>query len=71
MILKRRNEQVYCCGQLGNDLKNIEQLALGGLKVQGKDVETARKVVSEALALQEAGVFAIVFKERVNSAFPK
>jgi 3-methyl-2-oxobutanoate hydroxymethyltransferase len=36
--------------------------ALGGLKVQGKDVETARKVVSEALALQDAGVFAIIFE---------
>ena len=23
--------QVYCCGQLGNDPKNIEQLALGGI----------------------------------------
>lgn len=36
--------------------------ALGGLKVQGKDVETARKVVSEAIALQEAGAFAIIFE---------
>ncbi len=36
--------------------------ALGGMKVQGKDVETARKVVSEALALQDAGVFAIIFE---------
>ena len=36
--------------------------ALGGLKVQGKDVDTARKVVSEALALQEAGAFAIIFE---------
>ena len=36
--------------------------ALGGLKVQGRDIETARKVVSEALALQEAGVFAIIFE---------
>ncbi len=36
--------------------------ALGGLKVQGKDVATARKVVSESLALQEAGVFAIIFE---------
>jgi 3-methyl-2-oxobutanoate hydroxymethyltransferase len=36
--------------------------ALGGLKVQGKDINTARKVVSEALALQEAGVFAIIFE---------
>ncbi|MDJ0623608.1 MAG: 3-methyl-2-oxobutanoate hydroxymethyltransferase [Desulfocapsaceae bacterium] len=36
--------------------------ALGGLKVQGKSVETARKVVTEALALQDAGVFAIIFE---------
>jgi len=36
--------------------------ALGGLKVQGRDLDTARKVVSEALALQEAGVFAIIFE---------
>lgn len=36
--------------------------ALGGLKVQGRDINTARKVVSEALALQEAGVFAIIFE---------
>lgn len=36
--------------------------ALGGLKVQGKDVATARKVVSECIALQEAGVFAIIFE---------
>lgn len=36
--------------------------ALGGLKVQGKDMESARKVVREALALQEAGVFAIIFE---------
>lgn len=36
--------------------------ALGGLKVQGKDVETARKVVREALALQNAGAFAIIFE---------
>jgi 3-methyl-2-oxobutanoate hydroxymethyltransferase len=36
--------------------------ALGGLKVQGKSIETARKVVREALALQEAGAFAIIFE---------
>jgi 3-methyl-2-oxobutanoate hydroxymethyltransferase len=35
---------------------------LGGMSVQGKSVETARKVVSEALALQETGVFAIIFE---------
>jgi 3-methyl-2-oxobutanoate hydroxymethyltransferase len=36
--------------------------ALGGLKVQGKSIETARKVMTEALALQEAGAFAIIFE---------
>ena len=36
--------------------------ALGGLKVQGKDMDSARKVVSEALALQDAGAFAIIFE---------
>lgn len=35
---------------------------LGGMSVQGKSIETARKVVSEALALQEAGAFAIIFE---------
>jgi 3-methyl-2-oxobutanoate hydroxymethyltransferase len=35
---------------------------LGGMTVQGKSVEAARKVVSEALALQAAGVFAIIIE---------
>jgi 3-methyl-2-oxobutanoate hydroxymethyltransferase len=35
---------------------------LGGLTVQGKSIETARKVVSEAIALQEAGAFGIIFE---------
>ena len=36
--------------------------ALGGLKAQGRDINSARKVVSEALALQDAGAFAIIFE---------
>jgi 3-methyl-2-oxobutanoate hydroxymethyltransferase len=35
---------------------------LGGMRVQGRSVETARKVLTQALALQEAGVFAIIFE---------
>jgi 3-methyl-2-oxobutanoate hydroxymethyltransferase len=35
---------------------------LGGMTVQGKTIETARKVMREAMALQEAGVFAIIFE---------
>lgn len=36
--------------------------ALGGMLVQGRSLDTARKVMTEALALQEAGVFAIIFE---------
>jgi 3-methyl-2-oxobutanoate hydroxymethyltransferase len=36
--------------------------ALGGMKVQGKDMDSARKVVREALALQEAGAFMIIIE---------
>ncbi len=35
---------------------------LGGFKVQGKSLDAARKVVDDALALEEAGVFAIVLE---------
>lgn len=35
---------------------------LGGLKAQGRTVETALKVVREALALQDAGAFAIIIE---------
>ena len=35
---------------------------LGGYKVQGRDVESARKMVAEARALEEAGAFAIVLE---------
>jgi 3-methyl-2-oxobutanoate hydroxymethyltransferase len=36
--------------------------ALGGYRAQGRTAERARAVLEEALALQEAGVFAIVFE---------
>jgi 3-methyl-2-oxobutanoate hydroxymethyltransferase len=35
---------------------------LGGFKVQGKSLEAARKVVDDAVALEDAGVFAIVLE---------
>ncbi|OLS19405.1 MAG: 3-methyl-2-oxobutanoate hydroxymethyltransferase [Candidatus Heimdallarchaeota archaeon LC_3] len=35
---------------------------LGGYKVQGKSVEIANKIIKEALALEEAGVFSIVLE---------
>lgn len=35
---------------------------LGGLKVQGKDADAAKKIVDSALALEEAGCFAVVLE---------
>lgn len=35
---------------------------LGGLKVQGKTIESARKLIKDAQVLEEAGVFAIVIE---------
>ncbi|MEW6244035.1 MAG: 3-methyl-2-oxobutanoate hydroxymethyltransferase [Bacillota bacterium] len=36
--------------------------ALGGFKVQGKDMESARQIYEDALALEEAGAFALVLE---------
>jgi 3-methyl-2-oxobutanoate hydroxymethyltransferase len=35
---------------------------LGGFKVQGKSIDAARKVVDDALAIQDAGAFAVVLE---------
>ncbi|MFN3505593.1 MAG: 3-methyl-2-oxobutanoate hydroxymethyltransferase [Caldimicrobium sp.] len=37
-------------------------MEMGGLKVQGKDIETAKDLIGSALALEEAGAFAIVLE---------
>ncbi len=37
-------------------------MELGGLKVQGKDIETARKLLEDAKALENAGAFAIILE---------
>ena len=44
--------------------------ALGGFKVQGKDESSARKLIEDALAVQEAGAFALVL-ECVPAALAK
>ncbi|MBA3011305.1 MAG: 3-methyl-2-oxobutanoate hydroxymethyltransferase [Proteobacteria bacterium] len=51
---------IACVGHVGLHPQAVG--ALGGLKAQGRDIVSARKVVSEALALQEAGCFAIIFE---------
>ena len=48
------------CGHLGLQPQMVNQL--GGYKVQGKDLDTARRIYEDALALQEAGCFAIVLE---------
>lgn len=45
-------------GHIGLTPQSLSQL--GGFRVQGKDVDSARAVVEDALALQDAGAFAIV-----------
>src|SRR5262249_1606485 len=37
-------------------------LRMGGYRVQGKTIETARELIDDALALERAGVFAIVLE---------
>ena len=36
--------------------------AMGGFKVQGRDVESAQRILNDALALQDAGCFALVLE---------
>lgn len=47
-------------GHLGLTPQSIH--ALGGFKVQGKSEEAARKLIEDALELEEAGVFSIVLE---------
>ncbi|MCK4249449.1 MAG: 3-methyl-2-oxobutanoate hydroxymethyltransferase, partial [Candidatus Omnitrophica bacterium] len=35
---------------------------MGGFKIQGKDVKTARGILEASLAMQEAGVFSVLFE---------
>ncbi|KAJ3788703.1 ketopantoate hydroxymethyltransferase [Lentinula aff. detonsa] len=37
-------------------------VAMSGYKVQGKDVDSARRIINDALALEEAGAFSIVLE---------
>jgi len=52
--------QIPVMGHIGLTPQSVHQF--GGFKVQGKDVETARKLVRDAKALEAAGVFAIVLE---------
>ena len=50
--------EIPVMGHLGLTPQSVH--TLGGFKVQGRDLETARDIVDDAIALAEAGCFAVV-----------
>ncbi|NLU50913.1 MAG: 3-methyl-2-oxobutanoate hydroxymethyltransferase [Syntrophomonadaceae bacterium] len=52
--------QIPVMGHIGLTPQSVHQF--GGFKVQGKDMETAAKLIRDAKALDEAGVFSIVLE---------
>jgi 3-methyl-2-oxobutanoate hydroxymethyltransferase len=52
--------EIPVMGHLGLTPQSVH--ALGGFRVQGKDLEAARAIVDDAVALAEAGCFAIVLE---------
>jgi 3-methyl-2-oxobutanoate hydroxymethyltransferase len=52
--------QIPVMGHIGLTPQSVN--AFGGFKVQGKDLETATKLIKDAQVLAEAGVFAIVLE---------
>jgi 3-methyl-2-oxobutanoate hydroxymethyltransferase len=47
-------------GHIGLTPQNISQL--GGYRVQGKTIESAKQLINDALALQNAGIFSLVLE---------
>lgn len=52
--------QIPVMGHIGLTPQSVNQL--GGFKVQGKDVQTAKKLIEDAKALEKAGVFSLVLE---------
>jgi 3-methyl-2-oxobutanoate hydroxymethyltransferase len=52
--------EIPVMGHLGLTPQSVH--ALGGFRVQGKDLDTARVIVDDAVALAEAGCFAVVLE---------
>lgn len=52
--------QIPVCGHIGLTPQSIN--AFGGFKVQGKTAEAAKALLEDALAVQEAGAFAMVLE---------
>lgn len=52
--------QIPVMGHIGLTPQSVHKF--GGFKVQGKDLETANKLIADAKALEKAGVFSIVLE---------
>lgn len=52
--------KIPVCAHIGLTPQAVN--ALGGFKVQGKDIESANRLIKDALAVQEAGAFAVVIE---------
>ncbi|MCH5212484.1 MAG: 3-methyl-2-oxobutanoate hydroxymethyltransferase, partial [Oscillospiraceae bacterium] len=48
------------CGHIGMTPQSVN--AFGGFKVQGKTLEAAQRLIDDALAVEEAGAFAVVLE---------
>lgn len=60
--------EIPVMGHIGLTPQSVHQF--GGFKVQGRDLETAKKLIEDAKALEKAGVFSIVL-EGVPAALAK
>lgn len=60
--------EIPVMGHIGLTPQSVHQF--GGFKVQGRDLETAKKLIEDAKALERAGVFSIVL-EGVPAALAK
>lgn len=54
------NASIPVCGHIGMTPQSVN--AFGGFKVQGKNLKDAKKIADDAIALEKAGVFAIVLE---------
>ena len=52
--------KIPVCAHIGLTPQAVN--SLGGFKVQGKNIESAKKLIEDALAVQEAGAFAVVLE---------
>ena len=60
LVKKLTTAGIPVCAHIGLTPQSVNQL--GGFKVQGKDIETAKKMIEDAKALEAAGAFACVLE---------